>query len=486
MRQTDNPQLQFGQIDISEIQFDLKSRDDIPQLLKGLQFLYTTREIRREIFGILEEKISPQVQKKTGRPGMELWKILVMGVLRLNLNWDYDRLHEMVNNHQTIRQMLGHAPFDNEVVYNLRTLKDNVVLLSPEILEEINLIVVKAGHQLVKKKGEKLEGRCDSFVVETNVHYPTDINLLFDAIRKVILLMAQLCFFYGCPGWRQQFNNVKQVKRLFRKAQKIKHSTSEDPVIQQNKQKLIKNAHQAYLDLVASFLERTEVTLDILRKDYGALEEQMESIQSFIEHAKRQISQVQRRVIEGETIPHNEKVFSVFQEHTEWISKGKAGVPVELGLKVCILEEQNGFILSHHVMQKQTDDIVAVFMVEKAQANFPDLRQCSFDKGFHTPANQKKLRTLLESVILPKKGKLSQQDRGREYSEDFIAARHQHSAVESAINALEVHGLDKCPDHGIDGFERYIALAVLARNIQKIGSILRIREKITEKRKRAA
>ncbi len=62
-----------------------------------------------------------------------------------------------------------------------------------------------------------------------------------------------------------------------------------------------------------------------------------------------------------------------------------------------------------------------------------------------------------------------------EHSTDFIKAKHQHSAVESAINALEVHGLDRCPDHGLNGFKRYVALAVLARNIQQLG--VRVREK---------
>ena len=71
-------------------------------------------------------------------------------------------------------------------------------------------------------------------------------------------------------------------------------------------------------------------------------------------------------------------------------------------------------------------------------------------------------------------------------AEEFQAARRQHSAVESAINALEVHGLDKCPDHGIDGFKRYVSMAVLARDIQKLGAELRKQERAVEQRKRAA
>ena len=194
-----------------------------------------------------------------------------------------------------------------------------------------------------------------------------------------------------------------------------------------------------------------------------------------MEHANRQIDQIRRRVILGEKIPHAEKVFSIFEEHTEWISKGKAGVPVELGLKVCVLEDQYGFILHHRVMEHETDDQVAIPMVEQTKKDFPGLNSCSFDKGFHSPANQKNLLQHLDNVILPKKGKLSKKDKQKEYSADFIKARHQHSAVESAINALEVHGLDRCPDHGIHGFKRYIALAVLARNIQQLG--VKIREK---------
>jgi len=197
-----------------------------------------------------------------------------------------------------------------------------------------------------------------------------------------------------------------------------------------------------------------------------------------------------RRVIEGEKIPHNEKVFSIFEDHTEWISKGKAGVPVELGLKVCILEDQHGFILHHLVMQNETDDQVAVTMVKQAKEYHPSLISCSFDKGFHSPANHLDLTEHLDFVVLPKKGRLSLDDKEREYSEDFINARYQHSAVESAINALEVHGLDRCLDHGINGFKKYVALAVLGRNIQQLGMKLRQQEldlqKIKEKLKKVA
>ncbi len=124
-------------------------------------------------------------------------------------------------------------------------------------------------------------------------------------------------------------------------------------------------------------------------------------------------------------------------------------------------------------MENQTDDKVAVAMVEATQEKFPSFNACSFDKGFHSPDNQRELKERLDRVVLPKKGRLNIKEKEHEYANEFVQAKKQHSAVESAINALEVHGLDTCPDHGIDGFQRYTALAVLSRNIQILGTIIR-------------
>ncbi|MFC1681738.1 ISNCY family transposase, partial [Pseudomonadota bacterium] len=169
---------------------------------------------------------------------------------------------------------------------------------------------------------------------------------------------------------------------------------------------------------------------------------------------------------------------------TEWISKGKAGVPVELGLKVCIVEDSQGYLLHHQVMEQQTDDQVAIDLITQTQDRYPELRVCSFDKGFHSPQNQVELAKKLDRVVLPKKGRCNKEERDRQDSEAFKASRRKHSAVESGINALEVHGLDRCLDHGIDGFKRYVALAIVARNIQKLGAELQKKVQQQERRKR--
>src|ERR1035441_166610 len=111
MRVVQNEQMTVGEVDISKMKFDLKSRDDIPKILRGLQHLYMDLELRTTIFELLQRQIAPKVSKSNGRPGMALWTIFVCGVIRLDLNCDYDRLHELVNHHNTIREILGHGAF---------------------------------------------------------------------------------------------------------------------------------------------------------------------------------------------------------------------------------------------------------------------------------------------------------------------------------------------------------------------------------------
>jgi uncharacterized protein YfkK (UPF0435 family) len=483
MRKPIDPQMKLGAVDISQIKFDLRSRDEIPKLLMGLQYIYCTPEVKEEVFKILEDVIPAGVNRNNGRPGMELWKILVFGTLRLNCNWDYDKLHDISNNHKTLRLMLGHGIWDKDGYYALQTLKDNVSLLTPDVLDRVNQVVVKYGHKLIcKKKDESLRGKCDSFVLETDVHYPTDINLLFDAIRKVITLIAAVCFPLGISAWRQSSHNTRKIKKLFRKAQNLKHSNAKNEEKKAERDNLIKEAHQTYVDLVRSFVCRVKETIKTIRDKKLAIESKLEEIEKYIAHAERQIDQIERRVVKGEKIPHDEKVFSIFEEHTEWISKGKAGVPQELGLKVCILEDQYRFILHHQVMQKQTDDQIAVSMVEAAKKKFPVLAVCSFDKGFYSKDNKNALMDLLDLAVISKKGKLSEKDIEIESDKEFVKYKRKHSAVESAINALENHGLDRCLDHGTAGFKRYVSLAVVARNIQILGTIVFKRENDKQKR----
>jgi len=367
--------------------------------------------------------------------------------------------------------MLGHGIFNNDE-YQLQTVKDNVGLLTPEVLDEINALVVEAGHVLVKKKDEAIIARCDSFVVETNVHYPTDLTLLFDATRKTIQLIANASKAYDQSTWRQSKHNIRVVKQALRKLQKLRRSKSKNPTKITLREEEIATQCDTYTSLCQGFIEKAMKTKLQLNRCGLITELKVIEIERFAAHGEKLIDQVRRSIRDGEVIPHDEKIFSVFEEHTEWIAKGKAGVLAELGLKVAVVEDQHGFILHHTVAQKTTDDQLAVPLIKSALEWFGSLEVCSFDQGFHSTSNQEELSVLLSLVVLPKKGKLSKERKGIENSEEFKKYRKQHSAVESAINALEVHGLDRCPDKGLSAFKRYVSLAVVARNIQRLGSVV--------------
>ena len=152
MRTFLHSQLKIGETDIGSIRIDDRSRDELPKLLRGLQYIYCTPELNEKVFAILQDIVPKGTDIDNGRPGMELWKILVLGSVRLVCNWNYDKLQDIADNHKTLRQMLGHGLDDDEKTYHIQTLKDNIHLLTPEALDRINQVVVEAGHKLLSKK----------------------------------------------------------------------------------------------------------------------------------------------------------------------------------------------------------------------------------------------------------------------------------------------------------------------------------------------
>jgi hypothetical protein len=295
-------------------------------------------------------------------------------------------------------------------------------------------------------------------------------------MRCVIRLTSKACAIEEIQGWRKHAYLNRKIRNLFHVSRR---KFSYKPKTEKNKiarEKELKSALEAYLTQSCHIIEKAKETVQTLRIQTSYADHKIEEIEKYIKYAEIQINQIQRRHFLGETIPHAEKIFSIFQEHTEWISKGKAGVSQELGIRVCILEDQYRFILHHRVMRKTTDEKITVPMTREAKDRFPDLNSCSYDQGFYAPGIREQLAKIIDQVILPKKGRLTKSEKEIQTSEAFISARRQHSAVESAINALENHGLDRCPDHGIDGFNRYVALGIVGKNLHRLGHILQQKE----------
>ena len=157
MRKRFEVQLGLGQVAIEDVKLPLNSRDELPPLLVGLQWIFKTPELNSEIFTLLEKVILDGKKSHTGRPGMDLWHVLVLGVIRLGLNCDYDRLEHIANYDLLVRKIMGLSDFceNDQDHFNHKTISDNVCHLDADVLDRINLLVSKHGLKQLKKKPVK-------------------------------------------------------------------------------------------------------------------------------------------------------------------------------------------------------------------------------------------------------------------------------------------------------------------------------------------
>lgn len=156
MRKTFEPQLRLGTTPIEEVKIPLKSRHEVPAIVHALQAIYCNNEINEKVFSILSAKIIGN-KKQTGRPGMDLWYILVLGVLRLATNSNYDELEHYANYDSLIRQIMGieNQLGEPDIIFHYNTLRENISKFDEDMLKQINDIIVEYGHKIVKKKKMK-------------------------------------------------------------------------------------------------------------------------------------------------------------------------------------------------------------------------------------------------------------------------------------------------------------------------------------------
>jgi IS5 family transposase len=490
MRQRFEQQLSLGTVPISDIKIPTKSRDEMPPVVRALQFIFTTEALNEKVFELLEEKIC-KGKKKTGRKGMDLWHILVLSVVRHATGTNWDRLHMMANYDALVRNIMGvhRTQFGmEEMEFEYQNILDNVSLIDEDLLYQINTIVVEAGHQLLKKKEKQavvLQLKTDSYAVETNVHFPTDINLLWDSSRKCLDTIEKLQAITPIAGWRKIKHLRKTLKSQFR-------STSQQVFKGKNEQAKKQSVKQ-YLQMAKSLTGRSEA---ILKTPPTVINTQktvpllLVWLKKYVDYAVKFTGQIERRLLNEEKIPAQEKTYSIFEPHTEWITKGKMNKNVELGHLLLITTDQYQFIIDYKIMEGQKDAAQIKPLTERIQKKYADKKigSHSFDKGFWSKENHDILMASgIAQPVLPKRGKHTKEDKERESSKAFKKLRHQHSAVESNINMLEHHGLNRCMDKGLHGFKRCVGLSVLAYNLHILGNALqaidRKKQEQSEKRK---
>ena len=481
MRKRFEQQLEIGVKPISETPTLLKSRDDTPALVMALLTIYKTPDYNRRIFNILEDSIL-RGKKETGRKGLNLWQIFVLAQFRLALNLDYDRLHYMTEADSILRQLLGietESGIERKYISYQRII-DNVHLLDDNALQKINDVIVEFGHNKVFKKKEKaaLFAKTDSFVVEANVHFPTDYNLLWDASRKVIDIINWFLDKYpSAEGWRKSrdwYSSLKNLSRAVGQASASGGKGKADRLLKASKQYITKAT------ALNSKINKTKDNLPIVEEiDLIKILE----LERFVELLEKHIDLVERRLIKGEKISHDEKIFSLFEQYTEWATKGKSRPNVELGKKLSITTDQFGLIIDYYIMEHEADSGIVLSTADRVLSKY-NIIGWSFDKGYWHRDNKWILSTKVPNVTMPKKGKLNKQEHQEEHSTRFKKLRNKHSAIESSINELEHSGLGRCPDRGFNGFKRYVGIGVIAHNLQRIGKELMKQEKITRKKNR--
>ena len=469
MRKRFEQQMTIGRLPISETEVPTKKRSGaLPGLCAALKEIFTNPKWNEKVFEILETKIT-EGKKRTGRPGMDLWQIFVLSQVRLCQNISYEELHDLANHHTMIRQIMGvESGFGYEKhKFGYQNIIDNVSLLDNETIRELNHVIVEFGHKVFKKKGAAVFClKTDSFVVESNVHFPTDYNLLWDSARKCLDMVSKFLDKYpDVPGWRKIRNWHNQMKNMMRAVGKVSSSGGK------GKERRIKYAVCAYLEKSQALLDKLEKSKEVFPlRDITDMAIMLE-LERFMELMDKHVDLLERRIIKREEIPHDEKLFSIFEEYTEWITKGKLYPNVELGKKLAITTDQYNLIVDYQIMDQQSDSGIVKPLAERLTSSFP-VKSWSFDKGFWHKDNKELLEERVEKVIMPKKGKCNKLEQAEEGQRYFKLLRNMHSAVESNINELECRGLDRCPDRGYANFKRYIGLAVGAYNLRRIGQEL--------------
>jgi IS5 family transposase len=464
---------------VAKVSLNLNCRNETIPILRGLQHIYSTPKVRDSILKAIARDVNGRSSARRGRPGMSYWEILVLAAARLGCGYNYDQLQDLAENHHALRQVMGIGDWESDQQtrkrFDWRRIESNVNLLRPETIEKINQAIIAEGHRLEPQAAQSVRG--DSFVVQTNIHYPTDSGLIVDGLRKVLTIAARLAGLYGLIGWRQHQHLHRKARKLLRKIERIAARKGNDY------QQRLKQPYQELLALAESVLSRADTLRDAVRK-YGTFSSAEslawdKELETFIPRTRQVCGLARRRVLEGETIANEEKLFSIFETHTQLYKRGKAGEPVQFGRLVLIFEDAAGFITHSYILPRdQSDRDVVVEQMRKVQERHEGrIGSASFDRGFHSPENQAELAKIVPHPCLPMPGAKQAAKQEKTAGIAFREARQSHPGVESAIGALQSgNGLERCRDRTEKGFARYLGLGVLGRNLHVLGKRLIARE----------
>jgi len=407
----------------------------------------------------------------TGRNGLTAQEVLRSLTLMRVKNWDYRELRERIADGYTLRCF---TQFNSKPVPGHDAFNRAFNRLRPLTLEAINQSVLQAAVALGLEDGNKL--RADTTVVETDIHHPTDGTLLWDVVRVITRLVKRLGKLVPVHGFAnrtrctrrrmqelQRMTARQRLEQQLPKYRELIHVTHE--VIQNARAVLGQTRHSRGIDFM------TEALVIGLRQE----------IQHYCALGGRVVDQARRRVLNGEQVPNEEKIYSIFEPHTDLIKRGKVLKAVEFGHKVFLAESACGLITQYRVLDGNPPDKVQVRRsVERHKELFGRIPEVySSDRAFFSEENIKYCQDA--GVSLPciphAGGGRNPAQTAHEKSPAFKNAQRFRAGIEGRISVLfRGRGMKRCLAEGRERFELLVGAAVLANNLLVIARLL------TEKR----
>jgi len=429
-----------------------------------------------DLLNLVHRDLTRQLKKKRrGRKGISAEQVLRSFVLMRLKNWDYRELCERIADGYTLRQF---TRFDCSAVPRHDAFNRSFVQLEASTLRRINDALVRAAVQMGLEQIGKL--RLDTTVVETDIRYPRDSGLLWDTVRVLTRLVDHIAEIV--PTAAQRF--PRRTRRAKRRMQQIGRMRE-----RALRQRTLARKYRDLIRVTTEVIEKAQAVAAAAHK--AKLAELLDAIKvealcSEVEHfcglGRRVIDQSERRIFGGESVPAAQKLYSIFETHTDMIKRGKVYKPVEFGHKVLLVESRIGLITDYRVLDgNPVDSDQLLPSVERHLERFgkaPDV--LAGDRGFHDSAHCAEVhRRGVNLVAIPQRGgQKSAEQEQFEHSRPFKRAQAFRSGVEGRISVLfRGRGMKRCLWSGPERFELFVAAAVLANNLMVIAAHLHKRKK---------
>ena len=466
------PQLSFADLELQRLGVRLD-----PTLQRVADFLETHSNLIEPVRKDLERGLK---KPHAGRHGITPEQTLRSLVLMRVKNWDYRDLRERINDGFTLRAF---TQFDSQAVPLHDAFNRAFNRITPATLAAVNQLVVQAAVELGLEDGKQL--RVDTTVVETNIHHPTDATLLWDTVRTVTRLVWELHekLPQGVKGFTDRTRSARRRMQALQRMTARQREQQQTPTYRE----LLRVTGQVLRSArhVVGAAKRVR-KVDIFTG--AAIQALCQQIAEYCALGDRVIDQTERRVLRGETVPAEEKLYSIFEPHTDLIKRGKALKPVEFGHKVFLAESSHGLITEYRVLEGNPVDSDHVqASLEHHQKTFEHAPDCyAGDRGFHSAENVQKCQDAgVSEVCIPQRGgQRTAEQEELERSRVFKKGQRFRAGIEGRISVLfRGRGMKRCRSKGRERFEVLVGAAVLANNLLRIADLL---DKRKANRRRAA